>query len=32
MSTMSAFAAILAGVSLVGIVGAYLWGMAGEKK
>lgn len=31
MSALSAFAVILAGVGLVGIVAAYVWGMAGGK-
>lgn len=31
MNVLSAFAAILAGVGLVGIVAAYVWGMAGGK-
>jgi hypothetical protein len=32
MNGLSAFAVILAGAGLVGIVAAYVWGMAGAKK
>lgn len=32
MTGLSAFALILAGVSLVGIVASYVWGMVGAKK
>lgn len=32
MNGLSAFAAILSGVGLVGIVAAYVWGMATAKK
>lgn len=32
MTGLSAFALILAGVGLVGIVASYVWGMVGAKK
>jgi hypothetical protein len=32
MNTLSTFAVILAGTGLVGIVAAYVWGMASAKK
>jgi len=32
MNAFGAFGMIIAGVGLVGIVGSYIWGLAGAKK